>query len=221
LITASKCISNSLDRGLPVHVQTCSIAASKCIFKLALPRPPIPSPNPLDYGLQVHVSKLARLWPPCASPNSVDRGIQVNLQTSLITASKCISKLLQLRPPSSHDHGLQVHISILARSWPPSGSPNSFDRGVQVHIETSSITASKCISELARSQPPGVSLHSPNYGLQVHTITASKCISKLVRSRPRKVSLSSLDRHFQALLELLSSTACSQSRFTVCRWVVV
>jgi len=57
--------------------------------------------------------------------------------------------------------------------------------------------------------------------VQVHTITASKCISKLARSRPCSVSLSSLDRECQAHLELLSSTACSKSRYTVCRWVVI
>jgi len=41
--------------------------------------------------------------------------------------------------------------------------------------------ASKCITKLARSQPPSVSLNLHDYGLQVHTITASKCISKLAR----------------------------------------
>jgi len=63
--------------------------------------------------------------------------------------------------------------------------------------------------------------HSVQVYLQIRTITTSKCISKLARSRPRSVSLSSLDRHFQAHLELLSSTACSQSRYTVCRMGVI
>jgi len=169
---------------LPVLIQTRSITASKCISKLAQSRHPSASPNSLNHCLQVH------------------------LETRSIAASKCISKLAWLQPPSSHDHGLQVQISKLARSWPPSASPNSLDRDLQVHLQSRSIMASKCISELARSQPSSVSLHMPDYSLHVRMITASKCISKLARSRPRRVSLSSLDRHFQALLELLTSTAC-------------
>jgi len=117
------------------------------------------------------------------------------------TGSKYSSELARLRPPSSHNHGLQVH------------------------LQTRSITASKCISKLARLRPPSASPISLDHGLQVSVqirlITASKCISKRAESWPRSVSLSSLDRHFQARIELLSSTACSQSRFTVCRWVAI
>ena len=58
--------------------------------------------------------------------------------------------------------------------------------------------------------------------LWVYWISISNCISKLAQSRPRSVSLISLDRHFRAHLELLSSTACSQSRYyTLCRWVAI
>jgi len=163
---------NSLDHGLQAHLQSRSITASK----LARSRPPSVSPNSLDYGLQVHLqtgsitaSKLARSWPPSAYP-----------QTRSITAFKCISKLARLQPSSSHDHGLQVDLqprsitaSEFARSWPPS-----------TYLQTRSITASKCISKLARLQPPS----SHDHGLQVHLhtrlITASKCISKLARSQP-------------------------------------
>jgi len=71
--------------------------------------------------------------------------------------------------------------------WPPPCTPPiSLDHGLQVHIQTSSITASKCISKLAQSQPPSVFPNSHDYGhqvyLQTHTITAFKCISKLARS---------------------------------------
>jgi len=52
---------------------------------------------------------------------------------------------------------------------------------------------SKCISKLARSQPPRVSLNSQDYGLQVCTMTASKYISKLARSWPPSASPNSLD----------------------------
>jgi len=107
--------------------------------------------------------------------------------------------------------------SKLARSRPPILSTNLLDYGLQV----CTITASKCISELARSRPPSVCPNSLDYGLQVLTSKATKCISKVARSRPRSVSLSSLDRDFQAHLELLLSTACSQSRHTVCRLVAI
>jgi len=140
-ITASKCI-------FCVH----SISASKCISKLTQSRPPSVSPDSLDYGLQVYtimafkcISKLAQSPPPSASPNSIehglqvhllsspDLGLQVHLQTRSITASKCISTLLRLRPASLHDHGLQVH------------------------LQTRSIPASKCISEFIRSPSPSAS----------------------------------------------------------------
>jgi len=219
-----------IDR-LQVLPRSCSIMACKCISKLGRSRPPNASPNSLDRGLQVH------LWV------QLDLGLQVHLQTRSITASKCISEFTRSRPPSaspnSHNHGLQVHLqtrSITASSV----SLNSHDYGLQ----TRSIPASKCISKLARSRSrsvslcsldhslqvhlqtrsitaSSVSLNSHDYGLQTCSITASKCTSKLARSRPWSVTLSSLDRHFQAHFQLLSSTACSQSRYTVCRWVAI
>jgi len=147
--------------------------ASKCISKLARSRPPSVSSNSLHYGLQVHLSSTLNL------------GLHVLIQTRSITASEWISILAPLRPPSSHDHDLQVHLL------------------------TRSITASKCISKLARLRSRSASLSSLDQGLQVYvqirSITASKSISKVARWRPRSVSLSSPDRHFQALLE------CSQA----------
>jgi hypothetical protein len=147
------------------------------------------------------ISKLPQSRPPSAYPNSLNRGLQVHLQTRSIAASQCISKV--------------------ARSRPPSASPNSLDLALQLHLQTRSIAASKCISKVARSQPSSVSLILPDYGLQVRTITACKRILKLARSQPRSVSLRSLNRHFQVHLELLSSIACSQSRYTVCRLVAI
>jgi len=82
--------------------------------------------------------------PPSASANTLDHSLQVHLQTRPITATKCISKLARLRPPSSHDLGLQVHLWVY------------------------SILASKCISEFTRSRPPTAYLNSLNHGLQVH-----------------------------------------------------
>jgi len=138
-------------------------------------------------------SKLAQSHPPSVSLNSLNYGLPVHLQTRSITASKCISKL--------------------ARSRPPSVSPNSLQYCLQVHT----IMASTCSSKLARPQHPCLCLNLHDYNLQVRTITASKFISKLVRSWPRSASLSWLDRHFHVHLGLLSSTACSQSRYTVCK----
>jgi len=73
----------SLDHSLRVHLQTRSITASNCIFKLT------------------------RLQPPSASPVSVNDGLQVHLQ--IRTASMCMSALARLGPPNSHDRSLQLH----------------------------------------------------------------------------------------------------------------
>jgi len=177
----------------------------------------------------------------------LDCGLQPYLQSPSITASNCISKLAQSRSPTaslnSLAHCLQVHpqtwliaasksISKVARSWPRVASPKSLDRGLQVHLQIASVTASRSISKLSRLQHPS----SHDDGLQVHQHTrlntASKCISKLAQSRPPSasltsidhglgVSLSTLDRHVQVHRELLSSTAYSQSRYTVCRCVAI
>jgi hypothetical protein len=40
----------------------------------------------------------------------------VHLQTHLIAAFNCISKLARLRPPSSHNHGLQAHLQMLSNT---------------------------------------------------------------------------------------------------------
>jgi len=165
------------------------IIVSKCISKLTLLRPPRASPNSLDYGLQV---------PRCIHS---------------ILASKCISKLDQPRPRSeslnSLYYGLQLHLS-------------SLDLSLQVYLKTCSIMASNCNSEFTWSRPPSASQNSPNHGLRlhlwIHLISAWKCISKLNRSRQPISSWSSLDWHSQVHLESISSTACSQSRYTVCRF---
>jgi len=135
--------------------------------------------------------------PRCTSSNSLNCGLQVRT----IMPSKTISKLTLLLPPNSLNHGLQVY------------------------LQTRLITASKCISKFTQSQSRSASLSSLDQGrqvyLQISLITTSKCISKLGRSQPWTVSMSSLDRHSQAHLQFLPSTTCSQSRYTVCRWVAI
>ena len=100
----------------------------------------------------------------------------------MIMASKCISKLTHLQPPSAslgdfisasncisiltRRQTLSVSLSYpvsavrcvskLAQSWPPC----SQDHGFQLHLLTCQITASKCISEFTRSLPACASLRS-------------------------------------------------------------
>ena len=109
-------------------------------------------------------SNLARSWPPSASPNSLDPGLQVYLQTHSITASKCITTLARLRPPSPQDHGLQVHLQTRSITASKCISPNSLHHGLQVRTSR----ASKCISKLARSRSRSASLSSIDQGLQVY-----------------------------------------------------
>jgi len=134
------------------------------------------------------------------------------------------SKSAQSYPPSACPnlltHGLQVYLK-LAQFCPPSVSSNSLDYGHQVCM----IVASKCIHILAQSQSRSTSPswlhHAMQVLVQIPSITTSKWISKLSSSWPWSVSLSSLDCHFQVHLKLHSSTAYSQSRDTVCRWVAI
>jgi len=122
----------------------------------------------------------------------------------------------------SHSHGYEVtNRSIESRRAvhrpPPSTHQISLDHGLQVYLHTRSITASKCISKLARSRPPSASPNSLDHGPQVYlqtrsitackfarswppsaylhtrSITASKCISKLARLPPPSASPKSLD----------------------------
>jgi len=89
------------------------------------------------------------------------------------TASKYSSNLAQLRPPSSHHHGLQVHLQtrsitsskcLFQLAW--LRPPNSLDHCVHVYLQTCMITASK----FAWSR---LQVH-----VQIHSITSSECISE-------------------------------------------
>ena len=149
-----------------MHLQTRSIAASKCISRLDRSRPPSASLSSLHLGLPVHLqtrsitackcfSEFTPSWPPSPSTNSIDHGLLVHLHTRSIAASKCISRLARLRPECSQNHGLHVHIPNLAQSQPPSVSPNTLDYRLQVHLQSRSITASEYISEFTRSSFSG------------------------------------------------------------------
>jgi len=86
----------------------------------------------------------------------------------LSTASKYSPDLARSWPagasPNSLDHGLQLHLWV-TWSWPPNVSPNSLNRGLQVYLWVHSITASQCISKLARLRPPGASPNSLDHSL--------------------------------------------------------
>jgi len=105
---------------------------SKSWSKLAQTRPPSASPNSLDYGLQVHISKFAL----SLHPNLDKPGFQVHHLTHSMTTSGCMLNF--------------------TRSRPPRVSPVILDYRLQVHLQTCNITASECISELSRSSFSGV-----------------------------------------------------------------
>jgi len=147
----------------------------------------------LIQSCSITASTFEQSWPPSTSLNSLDRGIQpyhqtcsikasklarswppsAYLQTRSIMAIKCVSKPARLWPSNSLNRGLQVHISKFARSRPP-----------------------KCLSNLARLQPPIASTNSLDHNLgvylYVHSIMASKCISKYPRLPPPSAAPNSL-----------------------------
>ena len=143
-----------------VTIQTCSITSSMFAWSCRSSA----CPTSLDSA-----TKFPWSWPPTACPISLNYGFH----TRLITASTWISKLAELlpprvqtawsRPPSSHDHCHQIHISILAGSRPPSASPHLLHYGLQVrmimssrcNLQSHSITTSECIPEFTWSSFPG------------------------------------------------------------------
>jgi len=138
------------------------------------------------------------------------------------TASKYSSNLARSRPPSVSpnwlDYALQVctsmaskFISKLAQSRPPSASLSSLDLRLQVHLWVHSISVSKCISEFTRSTSPSASqTRSIKYIVKVRWrlygdtgVTELDRATGSIQSRPRSI------------------TTCSQSRYSVCRWVAI
>ena len=125
------------------------------------------------------------LRPPLSSrPNTYDYGPQVHT----ILASKCISKLTWLHPPTSLDYSLQVHplrrlitsskwISKLAPLRPQCASPHSLNHHLGVPI-----------SKLARAGPPSVSPNSLDHDvgvyLWVHSIIIVRRTSNSSQSLP-------------------------------------
>jgi len=148
---------SSLNLSLQVHLQTRSIATSKCISKLDRPRPA----SWQDDGLRL----------PSACRNSHGHPLRVHLPTRSITASNCIS--------SVHSITASKWISKLAQSPPPSASPNldrsqprsaslsSLHPGLELHLQTWSITASKDMYEHNGFWTPSISLRSDSACMEI------------------------------------------------------
>ena len=87
----------------------------------------------------------------------------------------------------------------------------SINHGLQVRLQTRSILASKCISNVAQSRPQSASLSSLNHGLHVYIQTSSimafKCISKLARSWSWSASVTWLDHGLPVYIQTRSITA--------------
>jgi len=163
----------------------------------------------------------------------------------LLWVNQLTNRVLSARaPPPIHRSKFS---SVCAQSWPRNTSLNllyhhlpvdlrvhsiadskyisTFDYGFGVYFEVHSITATNCISILAQLWSTGSSPKTVDQGCQVdlwvYWISASKCISKLFRSWPQGVSLCLVDLYLPVKLESLSGTACSQSRYSMFRWVAI
>lgn len=140
---------------------------------LTLSRPPRLSPNLLDYVLHVRISKharpqtrlvmackFARTRPQSISPQSFD----YSMQDPTIRESNIVCILARLRPFGSHTHGLQVYISTLNGSQPPSEPPDAVSHGPQVDPQTTTTVAYM----LFGSFPPSLCAYSGDHNLSVH-----------------------------------------------------
>jgi len=102
--------------------------------------------------------------------------------------------------------------SRLTPNRPPRSTPPILlDHSLEVHLQTRSISASKCISTVARLLPASLFPNWLNYGLQVGTSMASKCISKLAWSQPLSASLSSLNLSLQVHIQRYRGNGGGQS----------
>jgi len=184
--------------------QVRTIPASRFVSRLARLCPPTASRYSLDDSLQVNISsymmiasRVEWLRPAKCISNLALWCSQVHLQTRWITTSKCMSKRIQPRPPSSYDHALQVY------------------------LQTRSIWAIK----FTLTRPPSSFIillkHNLGVNVNIQPIMGSKWILRDARSLPQSLWLSSLYCHFQPHLELLFSSACSKSWHTMCRWVAI
>lgn len=119
--------------------------------------PTLPSPK--------HSSNLGwwcHLW---SFSHSVDHSLSIDLYVHPIMAFKLITMLIQLKPPTSHNYGIQR------------ASTNMFDYGFQVCI----VIPSMCVSELNWPRPGNIFQHSRNHALTVHRQPCLMTSSQFVR----------------------------------------
>ena len=86
-------------------------------------------------------------------------------------------------------------------------------------LKTRRITAFKCISNHARSQPPSVSPNTHHYGLQVplltRSISAAESISMFTRSQTPCVTPNLLDHNIQGMSKSAQSRRRSASLYSL------
>jgi len=138
------------------------------------------------------------------SRNLAQSGLQVYLHTSLIVASKfawswpSVSLQTHSITASKFTHSRpQVHFQTHSM-MPSKGWQSSLYLRLDVHLQSCSFTA----SEVTQSCPPPESSNSLDHG-------------------HKSTSQSLLDHRLQAHLRLLSTTACSQSRYTIYWWIAI
>jgi len=107
-------------------------------------------------------------WPPSISPNLLNYGVPLHLWVNTALASNCISKLVQLQSPNlspnSLDDGHQV-CTIITFSCI---SEFTESLGLQVDLQSRSIWAAKCMSEVNQSWDPSACSNMLDHGLQAH-----------------------------------------------------
>jgi len=114
---------------------------------------------------------------------------------STVSRSHLSADHVVLNSLHSHNHELTNQWSVSSRRASLPNYRLQIDR-LQVLLRSRSITASKCISSLARLRPP-ISL---DHGLQLPLQTRSIMASNLARSQPPSASLNSLDHSLQVNL---------------------
>jgi len=106
---------------------------------------------------------------------------------------------------SNLDRPWTLSASLSSLDFGFSESPHTLDHGLPVNLWVHSISASKCISKLARFRPASESLNLVDLGLQVHlqprSIPDSKCISEFTWSRSSSASPESLHRRLEIHLQ--------------------
>jgi hypothetical protein len=143
------------------------------------------------------ISKLARWWPWSALLTTLKVVPRVQLYIHLIPALECIPELTLASSPCLHNYSLPVH--------------------PQARL----ITTLECIPKFTQSRPPSVSTNILDYGLHVDMMIASKSISRFTQMRHPCVLVITLGCDLQAHLELLQSTACSVSHYSLCSLVAI